>query len=178
MTRRSLLPSRSRPLVTAVLCSVAMAACVSDGPSPAARQTPRPPEPQPAGIMPKLVDLAATRYARDSDKNGYADEIAVTAFLFAPPHNAPLVVPGEFRFSMLKLDGTKFGEWVFDSEKSAAAVERLLPGPGYRFLLSLLDHSTDMIPSEDVQLVCVFQPADGEPVRGRNPIRVTVGQLR
>jgi len=176
MTRRSPLFA-FRLLIAAALAS-ASAGCVSDGPSPPTRQTPRPPEPQPAGIMPKLVDLAATRYARDSDKNGYADEIAVTAFLFAPPHNAPLVVPGEFRFSMLKLDGSKFGEWVFDAEQSAAAVERLLPGPGYRFLLSLLDRGTDMIPSEDVQLICVFQPTAGEPVRGRNPIRVTVGQLR
>lgn len=150
--------------------------CVADG--PIARTTIRPPAQQPAMIVPTVVDLAATRYARDSDKNGYADEVSATAFLFAPPHDTPLTIAGEFRFSMVKLDGTPFGTWTFDAAKSAAAVERLLPGPGYRFRLSLLEHGPDTIPSEDVQLWCVFKPASGDPVQSRSPIRITVGQLR
>lgn len=150
--------------------------CVNDGPTP--RQTVRPPAAQPSGAVVSVVDLAATRYARDSDKNGYADEVNATAFLFAPPHETPIVVPGEFRFSLLKLDGTMKATWTFDADKAGAAVERLLPGPGYRFRLSLLDYGPDTFPSEDMQLWCVFRPVEGDPVQSRSPIRVTVGQLR
>jgi hypothetical protein len=163
-------------LAVAFASFATVAGCVADGPT--SRVHIRPPEQQPAMIVPTVVDLAATRYARDSDKNGYADEVSATAFLFAPPHNTPLTIDGEFRFSMVKLDGTPYGTWTFDKTKSAAAVERLLPGPGYRFRLSLLEHGADTFPSEDMQLWCVFKPTEGDPVQSRSPIRVTVGQLR
>jgi len=150
--------------------------CVTEGTPP--RPAPRPIEAQPSDIVPSVVDLAATRYARDSDKNGFADEVATTAFLFAPPHNTPLTIAGTFRFTMVKLDGTPHATWEFDAVKSAAAVEKLLPGPGYRFQLSLLEHGTDEFDSEDMQLRCIFTPTGGDPVQSRSPIRVTVGRLR
>lgn len=169
-------PARFLAAAGLVAGLAAATGCVNDGPKP--RQTVRPPAAQPSGAVVTVVDLAATRYARDSDKNGYADEVNATAFLFAPPHETPVVVPGEFRFSLLKLDGTVQATWSFDAAKSQAAVERLLPGPGYRFRLSLLDYGPDTFPSEDMQLWCVFRLTEGDPVQSRSPIRVTVGQLR
>ena len=163
-------------LIIGALIGIAGGGCVADGPSP--RQAPRAPAAQPSGIVATVVDLAAARYARDSDKNGFADEIDVTAFLFAQSHDMPLTIPGEFRFNLVKLDGTPFANWTFDTEQSAAAVQRLLPGPGYRFRLSLLDRGPDTMPSEDLQLRCDFIPASGDAVHSRSPIRVTVGKLR
>lgn len=166
----------STVLSAAVATSVLLGGCVSDGPAP--RPAPRPPAVQPSGIMPSVVDVAATRYARDSDKNGFADEINATAFLFAPPHNTPITVGGSFTFTAKKLDGTDFATWKFDQGQAKAAIEKLLPGPGYRFRLSMLDRGTDQMDSEDVQLWCEFTPEGGEPIRSRSPIRVTIGKLR
>ena len=149
--------------------SAAFAGCVTDGPIP--RPAPRGPAAQPAGIVPSIVDLAATRYARDSDKNGYADEIEATAFLFAPPHDTPITVPGEFGFSLTRLDGRAFAKWVFTPEQSAAVIEKLLPGPGYRFRLRILDHASDVFPSEDLQLRCEFRPTAGGGGRSRAAAR-------
>jgi len=162
--------------VVAGLAMLGAVGCVTEGTPP--RPAPRPIGAQPSGIVPSVVDLAATRYARDSDKNGFADEVATTAFLFAPPHNTPLTIAGTFRFTMVKLNGTPYATWDFDAAKSAAAVEKLLPGPGYRFQLARLEHGTDEFPSEDMQLRCMFTPTGGDPVQSRSPIRVTVGRLR
>ncbi len=159
-----------------VIAAVVASGCVTEGPP--TRPPPRPVQAQPEGIRVTVVDLAATRYGRDSDKNGYADEVNAMVFLFAPPHSAPLNIPGSFSFSMFKQDGKPFATWDFDVQKSAAAAEKLLPGPGYRFQLSVLDRGTDRFESEDLQLWCVFTPADGEPIRSKNPIQVTLGRLR
>jgi len=150
--------------------------CVTDGPIP--RPAPRGPATQPVGIVPSIVDLAATRYARDSDKNGYADEVEATAFLFAPPHDTPITAAGEFHFSLVRLEGQPFATWAFTPEQSAAVIEKLLPGPGYRFRLGILDQASDVFASEDMHLRCEFRPATGTPIQGRSPIRITLGQLR
>lgn len=170
--------SRTPGAALAVAAVAVLAGCVADGPQGRTRPPPRPAPAQPAGIVPTVLEVAAARYANDSDKNGYADELQVTAFLFAPPRDIPVTVPGEFRFRLDRLTGENLGEWTFDADASARSVERLLPGPGYRFRFTLRDHGHDDLPSQDAQLFCEFAPEGGDAIRTRAPIRVTVGKIR
>lgn len=170
--------SRRFPLgiVAASAAAAMIGACVADGPQ--GKPPPRAMPAQPAGTVPTVLEVAATRYAGDSDKNGYADELSVTAFLFAPPRDIPVTVPGAFEFTLSTPEGKDMGVWRFDEEASARVIEKLLPGPGYRFRFSLLARGTDEIPTQDVQLSCRFVPAEGEAVASRSPIRITIGKIR
>ena len=167
-----------RGVSAAILAAAMLVGCVADGPQGRTKAPPRAAPAQPAGIAPTVLEVAAARYANDSDKNGYADELQVTAFLFAPPRDIPVTVPGEFRFRLDRLSGENLGDWTFDADASARSVERLLPGPGYRFRFTLRDHGNDNLPTQDAQLFCEFVPVGGEAIRPRAPIRVTVGKIR
>lgn len=170
--------SRCIALRVVLACAAATApfGCVADGPQ--GKPPPRAMPAQPAGTVPTVLEVAATRYAGDSDKNGYADELMVTAFLFAPPRDIPVTVPGAFEFTLTTPEGQDMGAWKFDEEASARVIEKLLPGPGYRFRFSLLARGSDEIPTQDVQLSCRFVPAAGEAVSSRSPIRITIGKIR
>ena len=163
----------------ALLLSIGPAACVTEGP-PMARQ-PREIPPQPEGIIPTDLDLLGSRFAQDSDGNGYADMLHITVYLFnsVGSYRASIRAEGSLSFVLTGQDGKVISKWEFDAAQAAAARQQLLAGPGYMFKLSLRDNGgSDELATTDARLRCTFTPAGGgTPLTNRNPIAIGIGRI-
>lgn len=173
---------RARPVFRlvplAALASALLTACVTDGPPTA--QSPPPLPPPSSDVQPVAIDLSASRFAQDSDKNGYADSITLSVFLFnIEKYPASLAAHGRFVFELLDESGKRLCDWSMSDAQVEAARRDLLPGPGYAFRISMRDCGSDEIEKTDAQLNCMYIPAaGGTPLRSANPVRVSVGQIR
>jgi hypothetical protein len=144
---------------------------------PPPRDLPRPP----SDTLPSEVDLVASRYAQDSDKNGYADLINVTVYLFNPrEYPGSLPSRGAFEFLLEEPGGRPLATWNFTAEETSQRLMKLLPGPGYQFKLTLLDKGGDELDVPEGQLWVTFTSASSgaRPIRSRSPIRVAIGRGR
>lgn len=162
----------------AALAPALLGACVTEGP-PTARNPPPVPAPS-ADIQPVAIDVSASRFAQDSDKNGYADSITLSVFLFnIEKYPASLTAHGQFVFELSDESGKRICDWAMSEAQIQAAKRELLAGPGYVFRITMRDCGTDELPRTDAQLNCMYIPAaGGPPLRSANPVRVSVGQIR
>ncbi|MBC7834379.1 MAG: hypothetical protein H7Y88_04670 [Phycisphaerales bacterium] len=149
-------------------------ACVSDD-----RPFPEPPRAvptQPPGITPTTLLISASQFPADSDRNGFADTIEITAYLFAEQHRAPLAVPGTFRFALLDPASAPLAEWEFDQAQSTAQARVFMPGPGYSFRLNMLDVATDRLPATQARLMAFFTPTgSATAIEPRSATTIVVG---
>jgi hypothetical protein len=155
-----------------------LGACVTEGP-PTHTVPPAPSAPSP-GVRPTVIDVSTGRYASDSDKNGYADVVNASVFLFnLERHPASLPADGQFVFELLDESGKRIVEWTLTAKQVQSARRDMLPGPGYVFQLNIRDHTSDNIPRTDAQLTCMYIPAQGGPtLRSPNPVRISIGKIR
>jgi hypothetical protein len=153
----------------AVLMSVlAAGGCVTDDPKPAIGEFTPPEKVKPSRLV-------VTSYLpRDTDSNGYPDQIPVRVHLFEPEGGWPLAVwvPGTYRFELTPPGGGEGGSkvlasWEIDPEATGRLVRDQI-GPCAMLELSLLESGrTDRLEVESVDLRTTFTPRDGGPaVRG------------
>lgn len=140
-----------------------------------------PPLPADAKVNAIVFTLVGPK-ALDTNGNGRADLIPVEAYLFAEPHPTPVFAPGEFVFEMYPLGGAAVpgakpvSTWRIGGAKADAGRAFLLVGPCYRFSLSLLETSGDVLPFTAADLTAAFYPADGgPPIRGSGVRTVQLG---
>lgn len=144
--------------------------CVSDEPRD------RPPPKQPDWAKPTDL-MVSSGFPEDTDGNGYLDRINVVAYLFDNQFaNAPLRVPGTFTFMLQTSDGRTITQWNISAADSDAAARPMKAGPGYVFKLSLLDNGSDKIDIRNAELVSLFTPTGGKPVRSK-ALTVTLGRI-
>lgn len=161
--RRAVLP------VAAALAAILVAACVSDEP----RDRPLPKQPDWAKPSDLLVSVS---FPEDTDGNGYLDTTGVTAYVFDEQYPlAPIQVPGAFSFILLTTDGVTLARWDMSAQETTAAVRPMRTGPGYVFRLNLLDKGGDRTDARNAELVSVFTPVTGKPVRAKS-LTVTLGR--
>lgn len=129
---------------------------------------PRQTQPAPDGARTDAVVLNVAAAPLDTDGNGYADLIPVTAHLFDTRYPAPIREAGAFVFTLFLRGGSSapeprpFRQWRIDGAILQAAEGRSAFGVCYHFELSLLDRG-DVLPVVGADLVCAFEPDDGRP---------------
>jgi hypothetical protein len=151
---------------------------------------PLPPEPRPlpavpAGVVPTQMAFVVGSKPQDANGNGFPDLVAVTVYLFAPPHRAAIEGDGTIVVSMYAMG--QFGQpdveplavWTRGGAELQAARVRALYGLGYQFQLSLLEGGSDVFPLSQVDLVCRFEPLDGSPPIHSTGVRtIQIGRRR
>jgi hypothetical protein len=78
------------------------------------------------------------------------------------------------------IDGTgaTVREWNYTTSETEKAVRRFAAGPGYQLLPSLLDHGTDRVDLQEVDVMAIFTPTAGTPVRSRGAATLRIGKAR
>jgi len=123
--------------IAAILVSVLLAGCVTQGAPPAARTAAHPAATgQPAGFASSPL---VGNQVLDSDGNGYPDTFDATVYLFADNYVYTIVVPGTLSFTLADRTGKPISHWTFEKDKTARLAAQLPPGPGYALRLSLND---------------------------------------
>jgi hypothetical protein len=165
-------------ILLAGACLTISSGCVTEGP-PTPKIPPAPSAPA-SDIRPTVIDISTGRFASDSDKNGYADVVNASVFLFnLERHPASLPADGQFVFELLDESGKRIAEWTLTAKEVQSSRRDMLPGPGYVFQLNIRDHTSDKIPRTDAQLNGMYIPAQGGPtLRSPNPVRVSIGKIR
>lgn len=127
---------------------------------------PRPAKPVPAGATANAMAVMIMDRPQDTNGNGYPDVIAVSAYLFSLPHNAPMFEDGVFVFQLYRHgevstpDAEPIAEWRLATDQIARG--RTLYGPTHMARLSLLeDGGVDQLPLMAASLTARFEPADG-----------------
>ncbi|MHC4947837.1 MAG: hypothetical protein ACYTG1_06200 [Planctomycetota bacterium] len=175
-------------LVVAILClPAASGGCettvtTSDG-------RPMPPEPRPAPATPDdaRVNAIALRIGAkptDTDGNGFPDQIAVEAYLFAQPHPTPIFEDGTFVFTLFPAGSSIHGDvaplarWrIGGADLDRLKTRSPLFGPAYGIRLSLLETGGDQYPLLGANLTARFEPADGrEPIRTGDVYTIQIGR--
>lgn len=154
--------------------ALVLASCVTE------RKPNQAPErgPQPAAIVVGKVWIAATP-PQDTDVNGYYDTVDLTIYLFGLDYPASLLIPGEFSFSLTSKSspGEKpYATWDISKDAAAASTGSSAVGPFYSFRLSLLDRGGDKLADQTADIIAVFTPTNGAPVREVATVRI--GKLR
>lgn len=169
------------PLWIGLAGSAAMTlpACVADGPQPPQRPTPRDIRPAP-GVQPAIVQLNASPSAIDSNNNGFADTITVTAYLFpappAPP--VPMESTGTFLFILEDDQNEQLATWEIDPESARSARRRFAPGIGYHFELNINDVASDEIMRTWGNLSAFYTLPDGTVLPERGNVTIQIGPTR
>lgn len=169
-----------RQATLGLACALSLLAmgCVTEGRPQ--HQIPPPPSAPSSDVFPTVIDVSASRFGQDSDKNGYADVVNVSVFLFnLEKHPASLHAAGQFVFELTGDDNKRIAQWTLTAAEVQACRRDLLPGPGYVFQLSIRDQISDEIPRTDAQLSVMYIPAaGGQALRSPNPVRVSIGKIR
>ncbi|MDI1290913.1 MAG: hypothetical protein PSX37_13310, partial [bacterium] len=134
--------------------------------------------PQPQTVVVGKVWIAATP-PQDTDVNGYFDTVDLTIYLFGHNYPASLIIPGEFKFDLVSKSAPNdkpFATWSVSKEAAAASTGSSAVGPFYSIRLSLLDRGGDNFPDQTADIVAVFTPTAGAPVR--EVVTVRIGKLR
>lgn len=154
-----------------------VAGCVNAGPPP--KPTPTPIPAQPRTLAPTLIVFAISPFLLDTDRNGYADTIEATVFLFAEGYVYPIEYPGTFTFVLVNQENKVVARWVRPPAEAAKALGRTGPGPAYRFLLNILDVTSDQMESQRGEISVRFEPEDGgTPIQPRGGTALQIGRLR
>lgn len=145
----------------ALIVAALLAGCMVEEKRSGPRPTPR----QPEGVIPDRIVISA-ELPRDTDGNGYPDTTAASVFVFDSRYSlASLKVPGTFEFTLTATGGRKLATWSFNEEQTEAAARPAPAGPMYMFELSLLGQASDRMAQTEAELVGVFTPVGGAPVR-------------
>jgi hypothetical protein len=152
-----------------------LAGCVTEGPQRPQRKA------QPSDVLPaKLVPTASVEFT-DTDANRYRDSTTVVVYVMGdvPNYHLPLKVKGEFALSLQDPQGKVIAAWTFDRAQTAAALSGLQPGPGFVFGLDLRRSSlgTDVVQTPEADLVVVFTPEKGDPIRARTSAPILIGPV-
>lgn len=143
---------------------------------------PRPAKPVPAGAPANAMAVMIMDRPQDTNGNGYPDVIAVSAYLFSLPHDAPMFEDGVFVFQLYRHgqvsnpDAEPLAAWRFATDQIVRG--RTLYGPTHMMRLSLLENGgADQLPLMAASLVARFEPADGrEPVDPGNVYSIQLGR--
>lgn len=159
--------------------AMTLAACVADGPQPPERPKPRTIRPAP-GVLPAIVQLNASPSAIDTDNNGFADTITVTAYLFPAPPAPPLPMEatGTFLFVLEDDRNEQLAEWEIDSASAQAARRRFAPGIGYHFELNINEVASDEIMRNWGNLSAFYTLPDGTVLPERGNVTIQIGPTR
>lgn len=142
------------------------------------RPTPQPTPEQPSGVIPDRLSLSAS-WPEDTDANGYADTTTVVVYVFDTRYSAaPIAVPGTMTIRLIDGTGATVREWNYTTSETEKAVRRFAAGPGYQLLPSLLDHGTDRVDLQEVDVMAIFTPTAGTPVRSRGAATLRIGKAR
>ncbi len=142
------------------------------------RPTPQPTPDQPSGVIPDRLSLSAS-WPEDTDANGYADTTTVVVYVFDTRYSAaPIAVPGTMTIRLINSAGATVREWNFTAQETEKSVRRFAAGPGYQLLPSLLDHGTDRVDLQEVDVMAIFTPIGGTPVRSRGAATIRIGRAR
>lgn len=142
------------------------------------RPTPQPTPNQPANVIPDRISLSAS-WPEDTDANGCADTTTVVVYIFDTRYSAaPIAVPGEMTIRLVDKSGAAIRQWQYTQQETQAAIRTFAAGPGYQLLPSLLDHGTDRVPVQEVDVVAIFTPINGTPVRSRGAATIRIGRSR
>ncbi|MGP1345989.1 MAG: hypothetical protein ACTS3F_04875 [Phycisphaerales bacterium] len=171
---------RAGRVAAAAVAGVGLAAllggCVADGPQPPDRPTPRRIS-VPEGVRPAIVQLNASPTAIDTNSNGYADTIMLTAYLFpaAPAPPVPMAGEGTFVFTLEDDSRTTLARWEIPPEEARAALRRFAPGPGYQFELDINSVGDDRIDRTWGNLSADYILEDGSSLPQRGEITIQIG---
>lgn len=142
------------------------------------RPTPQPTPDQPSGVIPDRLSLSAS-WPEDTDANGYADTTTVVVYVFDTRYSAaPIAVPGTMTIRLINSAGATVREWNFTAQETEKSVRRFAAGPGYQLLPSLLDHGADRVDLQEVDVMAIFTPIGGTPVRSRGAATIRIGRAR
>ena len=150
---------------------------------------PMPPDPRPAPQTPSeaMANAIALRVGpkpRDTNGNGFPDQIQIEAYLFSEPFPSPIYEQGAFIFELYPTgesttpDMQPLRAWRVEKEILESSRTRTLYGPGYLLALSLLDdEGSDRYPLIAADLVCRFEPeSGGEAVKGSGVYTLQLGR--
>ncbi len=159
-----------KPAIVFTVPALLLAGCVSTDPQRKPIQVP------PQTTAPTKVGVFATA-PRDSNANGYVDSFDVVVYVTSDKFALPLAVPGAFEFRLIGKDKKELVRWNMDEIQTQAALRRMNAGPGYEFLLNVLEVGTDEFEPQAVELFAEFRPREGKPVQAPlTPFRF--GRLR
>ncbi len=151
--------------------------CVSDGPQPPPRPTPREIV-QPADVQPERIVLSAEPFPVDTDENGFYDTFGATVFLFGDETRYPLPVhaPGRLELTLTDPSGTDIAVWALSQDQVNRARAKSPTGLlGYALSLNINDVGSDRLPATRANLTCRFIPDEGPSVVSRGSASVRVG---
>ncbi|MDX2148449.1 MAG: hypothetical protein SFZ23_13095 [Planctomycetota bacterium] len=173
--RLLLMAGASASLLAGVLPS---GGCVVDDGRVGSSRSASKPAPPPRGAQPNRMLVSAAE-PQDTDGNTFPDEILVTMYLFDDAHaTASIAPPGSTVIRLVRQpEGEVLREWTFDEAKTKGALRRGPVGPAFEFRLSLLENGGDVAPPTPVDVVPLFTPTGGEPVRSRGTATVRLGRL-
>lgn len=147
---------------------------------------PLPPTPRAAPSAPSNAQANRMMFMvgakpRDTNGNGYPDQIEATVALFASPHPTAIHQEGVFEFALFTRghagEGAPIAQWRVEGDMLERARARTQYGPCYQFQLSLLDAGGDVYPLTAADLRCTFIPADGSPpVRSDGVRSIQIGK--
>ncbi|MDX2132574.1 MAG: hypothetical protein SFY69_11040 [Planctomycetota bacterium] len=160
-------PRAARPSLVLAMLAMILVGCQSAPKKGPAR-------PPPADIQPTQV-LPYFSFFEDTNGNGYLDSSRVTIYLFSDAYSdASIMVPGTLSLRLTTRDGRVIREWKYTEDETARLVRRGPVGPGFVFVLSLLDNGgTDVIDDLKGELVAEIRLADGRPLSSvSNSVRI------
>ncbi len=171
--------SQSRSTLGSLMaCGLALATSLPGCVNADERPTPQPTPAQPSNVIPDRLSLSAS-WPEDTNANGYPDTTTVVVYVFDTRYSAaPIAVPGTMTLRLIEKSGAVVREWSYTVDETQKAVRRFAAGPGYQLLPSLLDHGTDRVDVQEVDVMAIFTPVGGTPVRSRGSATIRIGRLR
>lgn len=130
-------------------------------------------------MKPESLTIVGSNF-QDTDDNRFLDTAPVVVYVFGDTRRYAVSLPakGEFEFNLVdRTTGNSIRTWRFSQEVTEASMRTLPPGPGFTFVLSLLEGGTDRLEYHEGDLTCTFRPASGDPLRARASAPVQIGQV-